>query len=243
MLLDEFFFQHQSIFVPHEVWLLRVDIVLLHATFKQSDNVTIIGVLGEAQPSAVVHKLLELFWLILAELLNLDLLLLFLDVGVLLGLGSSWKSLPWECAFQEIEEHVTDGLKVISSGLLVANMGVDRSVSSGSSKVLAISERNVLSIRTLVAFGQSKIDDVDSVLGLLSASNQKVVRFDVSMNDSLFMNNLDSLDHLHGNVKYSIEVELSAALLEQVLERFTKHVHHHDMVHFTIVGLLVTHEM
>jgi hypothetical protein len=86
LLLDEFFFEHQSIFVPNEVRLLWVDIAFLHAALEQSDDVAIVWVLGEAETSAVVHEFLEFFWLILAELLDLHLLLLFLDVGVLLSL-------------------------------------------------------------------------------------------------------------------------------------------------------------
>lgn len=96
LLLDEFLLENQPIFVPDEVWLLWVNIVFLHAPFEESDNVAIVRVLGEAQASAVVHELLEFLRLVLAKLLDLDLLLLFLDVGVLLGLGSSWKTLPWE---------------------------------------------------------------------------------------------------------------------------------------------------
>jgi len=86
LLLDEFFFEDHSIFVPNEVRLLGVDVIFLHATFKESDDVTIIWVLGETETSAVVHKLLELFGLVLAELLDLYLLLLFLDIGVLFSL-------------------------------------------------------------------------------------------------------------------------------------------------------------
>ena len=243
LLLDEFLLEHQSIFVPDEVRLLKVDIIFLHTALEQVDDVAIVWVLGEAETSAVVHKFLEFLRLVFAELLDLDLLLLFLDVGVLLSLGSSGEALPWESTLQEVEEHMPDCLQVISSRLLVSNMGVDGGVSCGTSEVLAVSERNVLTIRALVALGQSKIDNVDGVFGLLSASNQKVVGFDIPMNDSLFVHNFDSLDHLNGNVQNSIEVKLSSALLEQVFEGLTEHVHDHDVVHLTIFCLLVTDEM
>jgi len=153
LLLDEFFFEHQSIFVPHEVRLLWVDIVFLHAALEQSDDVAIVWVLGEAETSAVVHEFLEFFWLILAELLDLDLFLLFLDVGVLLSLRPSWEALPWESTLQEVEKHMTNGLEVISSRLLVSDMSINRGVSCGTCQVLAISEGDVLSIRALVALG------------------------------------------------------------------------------------------
>ena len=100
----------QSVFVPDEVRLSRVHIVLLHAGLKQGDDVTVVRVLSEGQSSAVVHEFGKLVWLVLAELFDLDFLLLFLDVSVFLGLGSSWEALPWERAFQEIQEHVTNCL-------------------------------------------------------------------------------------------------------------------------------------
>ena len=216
-MLDKFFFEHQSVFVPNEVRLLWVDVIFLHATLEEPDDVTIIWVLGEAETSAVVHEFLELLWLVLAKLLDLHLLLLFLDVGVLLGLGSSWEALPWESSFQEIKEHVPNCLKVISSRLFVPDMGVDGGVPCSSREVLTVFEGDVLAVGTLVAFGQSKINDVDRVFGLLSASNQKVVGFYISVDNSLFVNNLDSLDHLNGDVQNSIEIEFSSALLEKVL--------------------------
>lgn len=86
LLLDKFFFEHQPIFVPDEVWLLWVDIVFLHATLEKPDDVTIIWILSEAETSTIVHEFFELLRLVLAKLFDLDLLLLFLDVGVLLSL-------------------------------------------------------------------------------------------------------------------------------------------------------------
>jgi hypothetical protein len=75
----------------------------------------------------------------------------------------------------------------------------------------------VLTVRALVTLCQTEVNNVDGILSVFVASNQKVVRFDVSVNDSLLMNNLDSLDHLHGDVQHTLEVELLSALLEQVL--------------------------
>lgn len=57
------------------------------------------------------------------------------------------------------------------------------------------------------------------------------------------MHSLDSLDHLSGDVKHRFEVELPSALLEQVLEGLSEHVHHHNVVHLTILGFLISHEM
>jgi len=78
---------------------------------------------------------------------------------------------------------------------------------------------------------------------LIVTTNKEVVRLDITMDDALFMNNLDSLDHLNGDVEYGLEVELATALLEQILEGLTEEVHHHNVVHLAIFSLLVTNEM
>ena len=93
-----------------------------------------------------MHELLEFFRLIAAELLDGGLLLLFLNVGVLLGLGSTRESLPRKGAAQEVKDNVTNGLEIVSSGLLVTKMGVDGGISGSTSEVLAISKGDVLTI-------------------------------------------------------------------------------------------------
>jgi hypothetical protein len=62
-----------------------------------------------------VHELSELFWLVFAQLINSRFLLLLLDGGVLLSLGSTREALPGKCALQEVENDMADGLKVVSS--------------------------------------------------------------------------------------------------------------------------------
>ena len=57
------------------------------------------------------------------------------------------------------------------------------------------------------------------------------------------MHSLDSLDHLSGDVKHRFEVELPSALLEQVLEGLSEHVHHHYVIHLAILSFLITYEM
>lgn len=77
----------------------------------------------------------------------------------------------------------------------------------------------MFSVAAFVALGQPKVDDVYDVFGVFSASNQKVVWFDVSVDNPLFVDHLDSLDHLHCYVQDSLEIELSPALLEQIFQR------------------------
>jgi len=84
--LDSLLLKHKSVLVPDEVWLLGVESVSLHAAFKQPYDISVIWVLGETEASAVVHELLELLWLVLAEFFNCNFLLLFLDGSILLSL-------------------------------------------------------------------------------------------------------------------------------------------------------------
>ena len=99
--------------------------------------------------------------------------------------------------------------QIISARLLVTNVRVDRSVSSSSSKVLPVSKRNVLAITALVALRKSEINDINRVFCLVSATDQKVVRLDISMDDSFLVHDFDSHDHLDSDVQHSLEVKSS----------------------------------
>jgi hypothetical protein len=52
----------------------------------------------------------------------------------------------------------------------------------------------VLSIRILVALGETEIDDEDVVLVLVVSSNQKVISLNISMDNPLFVDLLNSLN-------------------------------------------------
>jgi len=52
----------------------------------------------------------------------------------------------------------------------------------------------VLSIRILVALGETEIDDEDVILVLVISSNQKVIWLDISMDNPLFVDLLNSLN-------------------------------------------------
>ena len=71
--------------------------------------------MGEAEATAVVHELLEFLGLVSGELLNGCFLLLFLNIGILLSLRSTGKSLPRKRATQEVKDNVSDSFKIVSS--------------------------------------------------------------------------------------------------------------------------------
>jgi len=49
--------------------------------------------------------------------------------------------------------------------------------------------------------------------------------------------------HLVRNVQHSFQVEFAPALLEQVFQRLAQQIHHHHVVHLTVVGFLVADEV
>ena len=49
------------------------------------------------------------------------------------------------------------------------------------------------------------------------------------MNDALFVDSLDPLDHLWSDQKNRFQVKFPTARLEQILDRWPKHIHDHDM--------------
>ena len=91
---------------------------------------------------------------------------------------------------------MSDCFEVISTSLFIADMSVDACIASGTCQVFALSERNVLSLGVLVAFRKPKINNKYAILIMLLSTNQKVIRFDVSVNYSFLVSFLDTLDLL-----------------------------------------------
>lgn len=138
---------------------------------------------------------------------------------------------------------MTDGLEVISSGLLIAQVGIERCIPCRTCKVFAIFERDVLTISRFETFGQTEINYINCIFGLVIAADQKVVWLDVSMDDSFIVNGLDSGDHLVRTMKTSAQVKLASAVLELVFQTLSKEVHDHDVKHFAIFVFMVTNKM
>ena len=94
---------------------------------------------------------------------------------------------------------MANGFEIITAGLFVTLMSVNRGISSRASQVLAVLERDVFTLTVFITFGETEIDNVDIIAGALSSSDQKVVRLDISVNDALAVNFLDTTDHLCSN--------------------------------------------
>ena len=78
-----------------------------------------------------------------------------------------------------------------------------------------------------VLFRQAKVNDKDSVAFLI-LSDEEVVRFDISMDETLRMNKLDSLKYLQPSLYDCFQRESFIILFEKGLKRIAKHLHDHD---------------
>ena len=76
-------------------------------------------------------------------------------------------------------------LQVVSPTLLLTKVSIQRGVSGCSSQVFAFLEGNVTAIGLSEELGQSKVNDKNGVLVLVVAADQKVVRFNIPVDDSL----------------------------------------------------------
>ena len=114
-------------------------------------------------------------------------------------------------------------------------MGRDRCISGRSSEILSVFVGDVLALTVLVALGEAEVDDVDVVSGRISASDQEVIRFDITMDNSLFVHFFNTSDELNSDHQNCLQIKVTFATLEQILQRRSQQVHHHH------VELLIRH--
>ena len=89
---------------------------------------------------------------------------------------------------------MSNRLKIVSPRLLVADVRVNTCVSGSACQVFTLTERNVLSIGILVPLGQTEIDNEDVIFVLVVSPNQEVIRLNISMDNPLFVDLLNSLN-------------------------------------------------
>lgn len=106
---------------------------------------------------------------------------------------------------------MADCFQVVTSGLLDSFVGGNGCISGGTCEILTLLEWDVLTFTVLVALGETEIDDIDIVSGGVGASNQEVVGLDITMNDSLFVDFLDTADQLNCYHQDSFEIKLALA--------------------------------
>ena len=102
-------------------------------------------------------------------------------------------------------------------------------------------------LRVTVLFGHTKIDNVDDIRGLRAwSTNEKIVGFDVTVDEVLLVNCLNARQlleiskrrlrwismsyHLLGNHHNGLDRELSMAVIEEVFEAWAEQVNDQDVV-------------
>jgi hypothetical protein len=109
-------------------------------------------------------------------------------------------------------------------------MGVDRGVSSGTSKVLVLSVRNVeVGLGVAVLFGKTEVDDVDLV-STLANTHQEIVGLDITVNEGLGMDVLDARNQLVSKKEDCLQRKLSVAEVEKILQTGAKEIQDHGIV-------------
>ena len=89
---------------------------------------------------------------------------------------------------------MTNCLKIVSTRLFIPNMGIQIGISRSACQILALTEGDMFSFRILKTLGKTEVDDVNIVFRAFCSSNEEVVWFDVTVDNSLFMDFLNSLN-------------------------------------------------
>ena len=109
--------------LPGVIDYLRIQVVALHALLEKLNAELVVWLVFELETAAVLHEVLELAGVPLAELVEGGLELLLLNILVLFIFVFARLVLPWQATSKEVEYDVTYGFQVVSPGLLFAHMG------------------------------------------------------------------------------------------------------------------------
>jgi hypothetical protein len=109
-------------------------------------------------------------------------------------------------------------------------MGVNRSITGSTGQVLVLSVWDVeMGLGVTVLLGQTEIDNVDLVT-TLSDAHEEVVRLDITVDEGLGMDVLDTRDELIGQEQDGLQRELAVAEVEQVLQTGSEEIKNHGIV-------------
>ena len=138
----------------------------------------------------------KFFWLSLSQIFDASNGFLDFDLLIFFLFCLRWQTLPWQSTFDEVHKHHSDLLQIIPACLLNAQMSVEAGVASSPCQLLIVLVRDVsTSSGVFIPLGQSKVNYIDNVL-LLSKTDQEIVRFDISMKETILMNKFNTLEHL-----------------------------------------------
>ena len=213
--------------VVHEV---EVEALSHEGLSEHRDKTLVVRPLLKPELARVVQKVPKLTWEARREVFDRSGCLFGSDLLVLVFLCLAWQALPRKAAPDEVHEHHSNLLEVVSSGLLDTLMRVKGSIACRSSQLLALLIANMPScLGIFVPFSKAEIDDVDYML-IVTSTDQEVVRFNITVEKSTLVNKLYALNHLDGNHQDSLKVKLSATIFVDFLEARAQQVQYHHVV-------------
>lgn len=193
-------------------------------------EIAVVGLVVEAQRSSVVEVDGELVGESAAKNLGGSSHLLLHDTIILLLLSSSLQTLPRERTTAEVEHNITQRLHVVTTRLLNTKMGVDGGITGSASQVLVLSVWDVeVGLGITVLLGKTKIDNVDLVSTLPNA-HKEVVGLDISVNERLGVDVLNTRNELISKEKDSLQGKFAVAEVEEVFQAGAKKVENHGVV-------------
>lgn len=193
-------------------------------------EVGVVGLVVETKGTSIVKVDGELVREATAENFSWGGHLLLHDAVVLLLLGGSLQSLPWEGSAAEVEHNVSERLHIITTRLLDTQMSVNGSITSGTRQVLVLTVRNVeVSLGVTVLLGQTEIDDINLVTTLTN-THEEVIRLDIAVNEGLGVDVFDTRDQLVGKEKDGLQRELAVAEVEKILQTGSKEIKNHGII-------------
>lgn len=109
-------------------------------------------------------------------------------------------------------------------------MRIDTCVASCARKRFVVFVWDVLAcFRVAISLSQAKIDNVNDVL-LFAMTDEEVVRFHVSVDEVIIVQELESLDHLVRDHERRLDCEFALAEVKRVFQTWTKQIHDHGVV-------------
>ena len=157
-------------------------------------KVRIVRLVVEAKSTGIVEENSELVWEAAAEEIGRSSHFFLHNTIVFLLLSSSFEPLPREGTAEEVHKHVGEGFKVVTAGLLNAQVGVDGRVPRRSGQVLVLPVRDVkMGLRVPELLRETEIDDVDLV-ATLTDPHEEVVGLDIPVDEVSRVDVLDAGD-------------------------------------------------
>src|ERR1700733_1100792 len=127
-------------------------------------KVRVVGLVVETKGAGVVEENSKFVGIASAEEIGGSGHFLLHDAIVFLLLGSSLEPLPRKGTTEEVHEHVSQRFEIIATGLLDAQMGVDRGVPRRSGQVLVFPVGDVkMGFRVPGLLCKTEIDDIDLI--------------------------------------------------------------------------------